>query len=152
MINIVEFYIFQFVESDFTLRDPASHDYHCSLLDGTLGTEDSITYGVNHKSALNRIDFFHVANTQLPQDIMHVILEGVLNLETKLLLSSLVHENYFTLDFLNERIANFPYGRSEKRNKPPRAFTNANLSGSKLPLSGMYSYKYVCTNSNFMYM
>lgn len=69
---------------------------------------------------------------------MHVILEGVLNLEAQLLLSLLVRENYFTLDFLNERIANFPYGRSEKRNKPPRAFTSANLSGSKLPLSGMW--------------
>lgn len=111
------------------------------MLDGILGSEDSTTYGVNYNSALNRIDFFHVANTQLPQDVMHIILEGVLNLETKLLISSLVDENYFTLDFLNERIANFPYGHSEKGNKPPRAFTNTNLSGSKLPLSGTYSYK-----------
>lgn len=106
--------------------------------------EDSITYGINHNSTLNRIDFFHVANTQLPQDVMHVILEGILNLETQLLISSFVHdESYFTLDFLNERIANFPYGRSEKRNKPPRAFTNANLSGSKLPLSGIYIHMYL---------
>ena len=99
--------------------------------------EDSITYGVNHNSALNRMDSFHVANGQIPQDVMHVILEGVLNLETRLLIYSFVHvEKFFTLELLNERITNFPYGRSEKRNKPPRAFTNANLSGSKLPLSG----------------
>lgn len=70
---------------------------------------------------------------------MHIIFEGVLNLETRLLLSSFVNDhNYFTLDFLNERIANFSYGRVEKRNKPPRPFTVNDINGSKLPLSGMY--------------
>jgi len=68
---------------------------------------------------------------------MHAIFEGVLNLETRLLISSFVNdEKYFTLDFLNERIANFPYGQVEKCNKPPRSFTNGDLNGSKLPLSG----------------
>ena len=35
---------------------------------------------------------------------MHVILEGVLNLETRLLIYSFVHaEKFFTLELLNER-------------------------------------------------
>ena len=68
---------------------------------------------------------------------MHVIFEGVLNRETCLLILAFINnKNYFTLSFLNERIANFPYGRTEKRNKPPRPITLANLSGSKLRLSG----------------
>jgi len=108
-------------------------------LGGILSEEDSVTYGINYKSALNQINHFHVANSQLPQDVMHVVLEGVLNLETQLILSSFVNdEKFFTLDFLNQRIAHFPYGRSEKRNKPPRKLTNANLCGSKMPLSGIF--------------
>ena len=139
-------YVEQFFESDFTLRDPISHDYHCSLLDGTLAAEDSITYGVNHTSVLSKISDFHVTD-QLPQDIMHVIFEGVLNLETRLILSSFVNKSgYFTLDFLNQRMTNFSYGRAEKQAKPPRSFTTANLTGSKLPLSGISIYGYECNN------
>ena len=73
---------------------------------------------------------------------MHTIFEGVLNLETRLLLLSFVNDHkYFTLEFLNERIANFSFGRTEKRNKPPRSFTNNDLTGSKMHLSGMCECK-----------
>lgn len=73
---------------------------------------------------------------------MHVIFEGVLNRETCLLILAFINDkNYFTLSFLNERIANFPYGRTEKRNKPPHPITLANLSGSKLRLSGKIKHK-----------
>jgi len=94
-------FISQFLESDFILRNPELHEYHCGLLDGIIGEEDS----VNHESNVNKIDDFHVANTQLPQDMMHVILDGFLHLETHLLLSSFVNnEKLFTLDFLSQRI------------------------------------------------
>ena len=60
---------------------------------------------------------------------MHTLFEGVLNHKTRLLLSSFVNDyNYFTLDFLNERIASFSYGRAEKQNKPPRPFTSNDIS------------------------
>ena len=109
-------------------------------MDGILATEDSVTYGVNQISVLNKINHFHVTN-QLPQDTMHVLLEGVLNLETRLMISSFVNKDrYFTLDFLNQRITDFPYGRAEKQAKPPRPLTAANLTGSKLPLSGIPKY------------
>ena len=38
-------------------------------------------YGVNYSSCLNEIPLFNVADWQLPQDIMHVLLEGVLSLK-----------------------------------------------------------------------
>ena len=38
-----------------------------------------------------------MANTQLPQDIMHTVFEGVLNLETRLLLSSFVNDYNYVL-------------------------------------------------------
>ena len=58
------------------------------LMDHTL-KRDSTTYGVNSKSVLNDILHFHVANGQMPQDLMHVILEDVLPLEIKLMFKTL---------------------------------------------------------------
>ena len=114
LLSAVHFISFQFTEEQFLLRDPASYDYHCSLLDGTLATEDSTTYGINYRSPLNQITGFHVAKSQLPQDVMHILLEGVLNLEIKLLLNAFVSiKKYFTIDILNERIQNFTYGKAE---------------------------------------
>jgi hypothetical protein len=115
-------YVFQFNEDEFQLRDPETHDYHCSLLDGPLSAEDSTTYGVNVPCPLNSINHFHVAHSQIPQDIMHVIIEGVLPMETKLMLNAFMDDGFLTIEMLNERVSNFVYGRDEARNKPPKPF------------------------------
>lgn len=60
------------------LRSPANYDYHCSLLSGPLAEADSVTYGVNYKSSLNGLEEFHVCNSQFPQDLMHIMLKGVI--------------------------------------------------------------------------
>ena len=87
----------QFKAKDFTPRTAETYDYHCSLLDGPLSAEDSITYGINYESPLNEIENFHVIN-QLPQDIMHVLLEGVIPYEISLLLTKfLVYQSIFQL-------------------------------------------------------
>ena len=84
-------------------------------------TYDSITYGINHPSPLNDIHFFHVAAGQLPQDIMHTLLEGVLQKEIQLLLNQFVFvDNVFTLSTLNQRISSFSYGFSEVKDRPPK--------------------------------
>ena len=77
--------ILQFKSSDFVPRTPESYDYHCSLLNGPLSNEDSVTYGINYRSALNDIEFVHVIN-HLPQDIMNVLLEGVVPHEMQLMI------------------------------------------------------------------
>ena len=77
-------------------RSPELHEYHCSLINQEcLSDFNSITYGVNYRSRLNDIPLFHVADWQLPQDVMHILLEGVLPLELKLLLDSLISNNVF---------------------------------------------------------
>ena len=96
---------FQFKSRDFTPHTPQSHDYHCSLLSGPLASEDSTTYGITLRSPLNDITHFHVANSQLPQDVIHVILEGVLPRETTLLINECVRKGYFTISQMNERIS-----------------------------------------------
>ena len=116
MVTIVAF---KFQESAFVPRTRASYDYHCSLLDGPLSYEDSVTYGINFRSPLNDLQYFHVADMQLPQDIMHVLFEGVIPYETKLLLTEFVsHKKYFTISYLNARIACFHYSPDESADKP----------------------------------
>ena len=44
-----------------------------------------------------------MANGQMPQDAIHILLEGVIPFELKLMLKAFVSEkNYFDLDDLNE--------------------------------------------------
>ena len=115
---VIQVYL-QFCENEFLLRTPATYDYHCSLLCGPLAEADSVTYGVNYHSVLNDLVYFHVANNQLPQDVMHVLLEGVVPYTIKCLLRSLIcDKKYLTLNLLNERIYCFGYSRIESRNKP----------------------------------
>ena len=74
----------------------------------------------------------------MPQDAMHVLLEGAVTLEIKLLLKVLIYEKgYFDLSILNERLSSFVYGRNESRTKPPKAFeTKQILRDSSMNLSG----------------
>lgn len=123
------------------MRDPKMHERHCSLLQGPLASDDSTTYGVNAPSCLNEIKYFHVANFQMPQDVMHIILEGALPLETRLMLNSFMDDDILALEDLNQRVKNFTYSRVEARTKPPKEFEKAHFTRpkSKLHLSGMYS-------------
>ena len=116
----------QYRESDFVLRTPASYNYHCSLLSGPLAEADSVTYGVNYESALNRLQDFHVCNNQLPQDIMHIILEGVVPYMMKAMLHSYIRvKGYFTLYDVNQRILHFKYSRAEAKSKPRQILSNS---------------------------
>ena len=51
---------------------------------------------------------------------MHVLLEGVLPYEVKLLLQEFIlKKKYFTLEYLNDQIQAFGYSPEEARDKPP---------------------------------
>ena len=80
------------------------------LLDGALAREDSITYGVNSRSPLSEIHEFSVVDN-LPQDIMHILFDGVVPYEMSLMLRNFIGvEKYFiTLETLNSRITSFTY-------------------------------------------
>ena len=129
----------QILEEKLHGRTPAEYDYHCSLLHGPRAHADSITYGINYCSPLNSIVGFHAAGGQMRQDIMHVLFEGVLQLEVQLMLKHFLYvAHYLTLDTLNARIENLAYSRTEARNRPPKLFSSGHITGSgKLPLSGM---------------
>ena len=127
----------QYKESGFVLRTPASYDYHCSLLSGPLAQADSVTYGVNYISALNRLQDFHVCNNQLPQDIMHIILEGVVPYTMKAMLHSYISvKRYFTLYDVNQRILHFKYSRAESKSKPTEISSHSLRDEGSLHQSG----------------
>lgn len=119
----------QFRNEEFDLRTPELYDYHCSLLDGPLQEHNSTTYGINYRSPLNNIPHFNVANWQLPQDVMHVLLEGVLKQELQLLLRTFIFDKkLFTLSDFNVRLESFGYGYSEVASKPSVLQSNESSS------------------------
>jgi len=70
---VANYFLLQYRENLFVLRNPATNEYHCSLLRGVLREADSVTYGLNCESVLNKLDDFNVCDGQLPQDMMHIL-------------------------------------------------------------------------------
>ena len=110
-------------------------------MSGPLAETDSVTYGVNCSSTLNDLAHFHVANNQLPQDVMHVLLEGVLPYTMKLMLQSFIFsKKYLTLDFLNDRITCFNFSRTEAKDKPCPLIARHFQPEGKIHLEGTCNY------------
>ena len=74
-----------FSESNCTLRTVDTHFEQCSLLEGTMETHHSVSYGVTRLSILEEVPGFSVIHG-LPHDIMHDLYEGVVPLHLKLLM------------------------------------------------------------------
>ena len=122
----------------FVLKNPVNYRYHCSLLSGVLREVDSVIYGVNNESVLNQLDDFDVGGGQLPQDIMHILLEGVLPYTIKAMLQSFVLENhFFSIKYLNQKLSSFKFSRSESKNKPSRISPSVLIDDGKINQSGM---------------
>ena len=109
----------EFLSEKFILRSPDQHKRHCELLQTSLASFHSTTYGVNRWSALGDIEHFSVASC-LPHDVMHDLLEGLFPHELSLLLNHCISSGYFFIEYLNEKIMSFDYGYSEVSNKPAR--------------------------------
>ena len=102
----------KFKEEDFELRDKDMHNYHLEQLEEhpELHTHFSKEYGVNKRSVL--------LDAQLPQDLMHIILEGALSRALFFVITYFINNNAFTLNDLNAFILNFNYGYAERKDKP----------------------------------
>ena len=123
------YYSLQFLSESFQPRTRQTHALHCQDLGGPLHEHIATTYGVQRDAILNTSKYFHVTEGLTP-DIMHDILEGCLEYETKELLKYLILERkLFTLDDLNSRISNFPYFYTDATDKPI-AISSASLLSS----------------------
>ena len=110
-----------FLEEDFLLRDSTQHEQQLSVIENAgsqyLRTFFSKQYGINGVPAMLEAPYYDVTK-QLPQDIMHIFLEGILGYEMKFLLKYLIENRLITLHDLNQRINDFAYGYSETKDKP----------------------------------
>ena len=128
----------QFTESEFMLRNAALHSQHCNYIERTGITSSekthfSTTYGVNRRSDLAELDGFDVTD-QLPQDIMHLFLEGVCVLHTASLLKHLIYEEeLFTLDSFNAKMKSYKYLYFETKPTPLTTYSlrDNDMTGSQ---------------------
>ena len=83
------------------------YEKHCEHLN-TLGLDHAaMVNGIQRNAALNCLAYFHVVDG-LPPDIMHDMLEGVVNCEVKIMLQTYIYEKkLFTLKQLNSRMKFF---------------------------------------------
>ena len=87
------------------------------------------------RSALSELKYFDVTSSLMP-DVMHDVLEGVLQFEAKLL----HHDHYFALAQLNQKIEALQLGFSEVKNRPtPLSHATLQEGDNHLKQSGKYS-------------
>lgn len=90
--------------------------------------------GIIGDCIFNQLENFNVTEN-FSVDIMHDMLEGILNYEIALILDNFINKNkYFKLEQLNSRIANFDFGEYENINKP-QYISNDHLKSHKLRYS-----------------
>ncbi len=106
--------VFSEDDPDLIIRTKELYSEHCNALaqDPTLAP----LFGLKRSCPLNSLQFFHSLEN-CAVDIMHDLLEGVVQYELKLLFQYLV-KDCISLDTLSERIQSFNYGYSERKNRP----------------------------------
>ena len=118
----------QFSEEKCRLRNHDGHLQHCHYIEGEGVSSSerehfSKVYGVNRCSLLTSLPHFNVTK-QLPQDIMHMLFEGIFIYHTSWLLDNLS----VTLSAVNEGITSFPYAYFQVR---PNCLSSKNVGGSQ---------------------
>ncbi|XP_070534241.1 uncharacterized protein [Ptychodera flava] len=128
----------KFSDEEFDKRDLQQHLHHCELLSNSTTKQEkqhwSKTYGVTQLSVFHQTLGFNIC-TGFPHDMMHVLLEGVVPLEVKLLLRYCIGEQYFSMNQVNAKLKFFSYGYSERKNKPPIYKNNIDSGDTKIKQS-----------------
>ena len=110
-----------FNEERFTKRTMEKHIQQCHEIEKAstdfLKSALKTTYGINRRSKLVDFPAFDLIR-QTPQDIMHIILEGVAPMEIKCVLKYLVLSGQMELDVFNSAMQSFPLSPVDVRDKP----------------------------------
>lgn len=110
-----------FYDHDFHTRSKGTHERHCMEIDEApteqIKADLKTTYEINHRSVLCDLDGFDIT-AQLPQDIMHTLLEGVVQYERRHILSWCIGTGEFSPVQLNSGIRSQCYGYSEAADRP----------------------------------
>ncbi|CAI5671395.1 unnamed protein product [Oreochromis niloticus] len=107
--------VFNEDSSDIVLRSRELHIEHCNA----LSEDPALTsvYGVKRSCVLNSLEYFH-STDNYAVDIMHDLLEGVVQYELKLFFQYMIKNGYISSSTLLDRIQTFNYGFVERKNKP----------------------------------
>ncbi|KAK7886077.1 hypothetical protein WMY93_025698 [Mugilogobius chulae] len=129
----------QFNEDAFIKRTLEKHIGQCNEIEKTqtdlVRNSLKTTYGINRRSMLVEFPLFDLIQ-QTPQDIMHVILEGIAPLEVKCVLNHLIQAGYIDLDTINSGILGFPYSPLDVRDRPtPISVSTITSNDNKLKQS-----------------
>lgn len=125
-------------ESDCELRSKNQHQQHLTeLLESenlskTARDALSASFGVNGPSPLSALDYFDPVSC-FPQDLMHVLYEGVLNRATCFLLHHLITKKDLDLNQLNNNISSLKNQR--EFTTPPRIREDEVMNLGKLSFS-----------------
>ncbi len=121
------------------LRDRTIYEQHCSELESDPQLKS--THGLKRNPTLNSLQYFHVCHNY-SLDVMHDLLEGVVQFEMKLLFGYL-SEKCVTRSELLSRIYSFDYGYLERKNRPTKV--NLEHSGNSI---GLNSIQALCLMKN----
>lgn len=94
-------------------------EYNNALVDIATGDiAKQRQHGMKGGCPLNKCKYWSVPENMM-LDCMHDLFEGVVSYELKLLLNHFINiDNFMNLDNVNNAIAQFPYGRSDAKNRP----------------------------------
>ncbi|KAK1159914.1 hypothetical protein AOXY_G21364 [Acipenser oxyrinchus oxyrinchus] len=131
----------KFSEKEFIQRTQERYDAQCKEMDmaqcNKMRDRLSIAYGINRRSAARDIPHFDVTR-MIPEDIMHIIFEGVAVYEVKEALSKILTEGSFSLEQFNEHIENIEFGCKDKGCQPiPHSAFYSTEPSLKQSASGM---------------
>lgn len=108
-----------FCEDQCVLRTQARLESQYERMESIPALEShySVNYGLERKSILNDFPGFKISE-QIPQDLMHILLEGVIPYVVKYILQHYIGQNLITIDQINSRLMEFEYGYSQVKDKP----------------------------------
>ena len=129
----------QFREGDFFLRTKEAYAEQCKrLMDPTISSAErqhySVTYGINRESKIANAEGFNITE-QLPEDIMHILLEGIAPVHLGLFLKEILINNpALSVEAFNHKVKSFNYSYFESAAKPSyliRDHINDDLTGKQ---------------------
>ena len=111
-----------FRDSQFTSRNLEQYCQQCTDIE-TAPTEATkkdfeTTYGIVKRSLLSELCHFDITK-QLPQDLMHVLLEGSVQYEVRFILQHFFDSGILTLRQLNNAFCQLSLGYHDEKNRPP---------------------------------
>ncbi|XP_043469644.1 uncharacterized protein LOC122504689 [Leptopilina heterotoma] len=117
------------------LRTAEEHERRVQEIEAAVGEQQKAAlrtlYGINRRSVLNEIENFDVTQST-PPDLTHDDLLGICIITTRLFLKEVCCTlELITLHDLNQRIANYDYGYTEKSAKPSPITETQLLDASK---------------------